>query len=61
MQMVSPYTFNEISNKAFSKILQLVLLNNYLAFECDSSTTFLLQTKGIAMGTFVVLQQLTYT
>ena len=51
MQMVSSYTFNDISNKAIFEILKLVLLNNYFTFKCDSLTFFLLQTKGIAMGT----------
>ena len=42
MQMVSSYTFNDISNKAIFEILKLVLLNNYFTFKCDSSTIFLL-------------------
>ena len=51
MQMVSVYKFNDFSNKAIFKILNLVLLNNYFSFKHNQSTTFLLQTKGIAMGT----------
>jgi len=51
MQMVSIYKFNDISIEAIFEILKLVLLNNYFSFKFDSSTTFLLQTKGIAMGT----------
>ena len=51
MQMVSIYKFNDISIKAIFEILKLVLLNNYFSFKFSSSTTILLQTKGIAMGT----------
>ncbi len=51
MDMVSIYKFNDISNVAIFEILNLVLLNNYFSFKHNTLTTFLLQTKGIAMGT----------
>ena len=51
MQMVSVYKFNEISSYAIFEMLKLVLHNNYFSFEHNNLSTFLLQTKGIAMGT----------
>ncbi len=51
MEMISDYSFNDISNYAISKILKLVLLNNYFSFKHNTKKTFFLQIKGIAMGT----------